>query len=313
MTENNNKNTIPVGDDNQKHEAPNNPLDAAMNTLVHAEFDGVGPAPLALQLTNQEGDRQILIGRMLPEIDEYEGPSPLRSHLIKSTDSFIEYCARYGDPKASLVMYDVDGFVLVVDEKEIRYHDDCVIAAAGLREMIGYALTPHEDYLAWEIAITAHKYMTHRELATLLQTQGHNLLEGEVLTALESIAYNVTINHESAVSNDGATQSVSLSSTTGEKTARFPKAFKITLPVLEEDTEETWDGEVRLIIKHPEKSDEKLAFKLVSPMFKMALRQRAQHEADHVSATLGDGWTVYNGKVRYAEWAAGDRRPTRYK
>lgn len=244
--------------------------------------------------------RQVLIGpapKILEEPDEYQAPADLPAHTILDTDSFISYCLRYGNPEKSMVAIDGYRMVLILDEHVER----------GRRVTITRPVNMHTDYAAWNKYLN-QQHVDHRTMADLLVRQEHNLLDPAILKAVGSMRFNVTVDHESTVKDEGNSLGIKVKSSAGEEMKHFPKEFKISLPVLDCDEEETFAGKVRLVINMPSAPEKPATFTLISPDFKQALRKRLNQEVDKVRQELGDGWAVFNSTAGYAPFEVDSRR-----
>ena len=241
--------------------------------------------------------KKVEVVESLPPIDDYEAPAPYRGHRISDTASFIAYCQRYGKADQSLVFVGEDRCVLVLDEGK----------AIGAREMIELKNLLSRDWAAWSAVID--QPLSHKSLGVLLRRQEHNLVNAELLVAINSVRSTATVSHESDLRDMGASVGVAMRVAAGEEMAKFPKRFAITVPVLaqdELDAKEWIAAEMAVEVLVPDEPGKPLAFALHCSTWGQLHRARLGRETDCLRAAL-DGWIVVQGSPVYAARTLGRR------
>lgn len=265
-----------------------NPIDGVVANIVetiHRKGRGftLGVVPNGATTT-------IEVKESLPPHDEWEPPTPYRSHAINDTESFIEYAKRYGDPKSSLVFVAQEQCTIVINEEPSK----------GDRETVVMRLLPSDDWTAWTGIF--NKPMTHRDLYMFLVAHSQNLADPTIVSCLSKMSSRAEVDHNSDLQQFGAGEvGFKFKTTAGDELAKFPTKFGINLPVLDQDV---GDGavpaqkiEVRLQIEMPQSAGKPPTFTLIAPEWKQAMTRRVKQEIDRIKAGL-KGFTVIHG--RYA-------------
>jgi len=233
----------------------------------------------------EDGGVSIEVKESLPPVDEWERPADVREHEIHDTQSFIAFAKAYGDAAKSLVFYNEGGATLTLDET----------VAKGDRETVHMAFTPSDDYSDWCGVIGS--VTDHRRLLLFLLAHEHNLTDPGILASMRRLRLNATVDHESDLQETDTTVGVLVRTSGGEDLAKFPKEFRICVPVLEQDLDENqWRTlTVRLEVVLPTEAGKSATFCLRCAEWPVLLRRRAADEGNTVAEALSD-WNVMHGK-----------------
>lgn len=271
-------------------EKPANVVDSVVGKTLETVAEGGRGFVLGLEREIKDGEKSITVKIEQPKIfrDEYQPPSDLRNHQINDYQSLIGFVKRYASKESSLIMAARDVVSVVINEQQER----------GVRECAKLPLLASEDWKAWSGIIG--KAITHRQLVTVARNQEHNLVSGELLSAISSISARGNLDFNSEVTDAGESFGVTYKSAKGEQLAKFPKVIDLSLPVLEldEDTGEASKARLKLQVNMPSSPTEDVTFTLTCSLWNLAWRQRVRSLVDQIRKDLPD-YTVLAGALNY--------------
>lgn len=269
--------------------SPDQPIDEVARNLmqtIHAKGRGFVLGVTKTQ-EDAEGTTKIEVVESLRPHDEYEPPAAYRAHAIKDTESFVGYATRYGDSKASLILFSDAGAMLSLNEQVEK----------GDRELVWMSFDESDDWKEWTNALKAGS--NHRDLLRFLMAHEHNLVEPAVLKAMQSMKMNSTVNVESDVKDDGETVGIVMKTSAGEELKRFPKSFYIHLPILQQDVAAENQSEklarISLEVVMPDQPMKGPTFLLHCSTWRQIKQVRINEEGERIREGL-PGWTVVQGE-----------------
>lgn len=279
------------------------PYIAMRDRIMKGDTKGVtcGDVDLLDEMIQQSDSPTVIEVRELPPVhDEWQKPARGKNHVVHDPESLARMIVRYGT-HCSTIFVNEDAFVMVVDDYKPR----------GDREFIKMVLKKSPDYEAWVKAIELPA-ITHRQLMSLLLNQEHNLVDGKLLHAVQSVKATATVNIDSDMTDNGDTVGVILKTAKGEDLARFPKSFSISVPVFDIDR----DGpnefpshlvtvKVGLEVIMPTEPGKPVLFRIRCHELTAAVRERLARHVNTLKAALAalkqeeDQWLIVNGTPDY--------------
>lgn len=264
------------------------PLDPVLSKLIRdAAGAGRGFALGLADRMRDDGKQELAIRveQVLPPADEYERPVSWRGHAIEDVESLVALATKYSDKERGLVLYTDEGATLCLDETKAR----------GQRELFRLAFKHSAEFTAWKRLLAQHQQ--HKPLLDSMLALQHTLCDPTILVAMREVKLSWEANHESDLRVEGETVGVTFKSKAGNSLVQFPRAWRISVPILDQDLndEAGWvTVEVKLEVEMPAKPDFPVLFKLFAPKLGMAVRARIDKELDKVRTALA-GWTIARG------------------
>jgi hypothetical protein len=269
---------------------PAKPLDGPLARLIDAaSADGRG---FALEVTRDiaagpgkdapVASHVFTVRQELPPHDEWEPPAPYRNHLVYDVPSLVALGRKYSSADAGLVMVDDAGVTLVIDETPER----------GRRELIKLVWKNSPQYERWS-AVVNRSEIDHKGLLRLLLRNQDDLDDATLVDQLRSVKASATVKMNSDLRDMGNSVGVIFESSGSDDMLKFPKVFRVCIPILDDDTEAI-DVDIKLETKLPEQQGQGVRFVLTSDQFdevrRDAIKSRLQNLRDEL-----DGWTVVRG------------------
>lgn len=265
---------------------PDNPIDSVVGNLIETVARQGRGFTLGLLADEKDSDHlKITVEERLKPKDEWLPPVDYRNHVLTDTGSLVAFAQKYGSVERSVIYVGETGATFVVDEAR----------ELGSRETIRLELPLSDDFEEWTGIFGQPRY--HKDLLQFLREHEDNLLEPQVLVAMQSIRTTATVNHESSITDDGKQVGMMFRVNGDENLVKFPKQFTIQLPVLQADEGETpkWERAlVRLTVELPDSPQGRASFTLWCPELNTIHRRRMSKEAAALRKAL-DGWLVVEG------------------
>lgn len=257
-----------------------NPIDRLVDSLSAQHKEGF-VLGLAKDATNE---KQVLVTvrKDVPPPDEWEPPTAYRNHTIADTESLAIYAKKYGSPESSLVVVGDEDIVLVLDEEK----------EVGSRERATLTFPFSDEWRGWSNVVD--RPTEQREIVRAALNLDYTLEDSKLLAAARKAGVTAMIKRDSDLRDDGETMGVVFSTAGNDSIVSFPKKFRVSCPVLEDDADKQ-SFEVRVEILFPSNPNEQLRFMLTSHERRELLRRRLKAEADRLRTLLGDGWIVVRG------------------
>jgi hypothetical protein len=243
------------------------------------------------------GGVQVSVVESLPPHDEWERPAARRSHTLTDLPTFAAYAWRYGSPASSILFCALDHFVLVIDDEVAR----------GARELVVLPNTLSDEWEAWR-GLIEEEGVTHKQMLAVLMAHEHTLEDAEILASMSSVRATATVNYESDIQDDARSTGIFFKTTQGDELKRFPKRFKIKLPLWRQDLLDprVWvELEIRLQINLPAGPQQPVTFTLHCPQMETAAQARLTQQMGGLRALL-EGVKPVTAEVRAEAEAYGE-------
>jgi len=275
------------------------PLDGPLATLISEAANAGGGFALTVAKSLDQGEaggsgvdtRVFRVEAKVPPIDGYQRPTDLRDYRLETIDGLIAVANRYGSKERSLVLFDNEQVVLVVDDQ----------VEQGDRERMTMKFRTSPDWQQWRSILG--KSVTHRELFVFLRQMQHTLAHAPILDRMRQVKATAQVKIDSDVRLDGETAGVVFTVSGGDELVKFPRSFEVLLPVLATDvgdaTLEAPDPpvqlEIRLEIEMPTEPKQPIRFILFAPGMDRAMDKRVNDELEELQSALVD-WVVVRGQ-----------------
>lgn len=239
---------------------------------------------------------QVEVVESRPTADDWIPPANRRSHVLDDPASLLDFALRLGDAERSVVFYDDEGATIVIDDQ----------ISEGGREFASMRWRKHPDFEAWEKIIG--KTITHRELLKFLITRANTVVDTGTIVAMRTVRASATVSIDSDLREEGTSVGVMMTTNKGSELAKFPKSFRISVPVLF-DSQVTRPMVVALEVIMPETANQPVTFLLASPDMLRAMREETEKAFDEPAKRLRDAeFIVLRGRPKYQPVPMGYKR-----
>lgn len=244
-----------------------------------------------LDLASEGEKRVIEVKESLPVRDEFEGKAAYRNHIVLDGPSLTSWIQKYGSQEKSVVLIDDVAAVAILDDTVDR----------GKREQVLVQWRPSDDWKDWSNLVNKDA-LSHKQLHRFLLIHEHNLEDPGLLLALGSVKSTATVDHNSDIADSGRELGIVFKSTAGENLTKFPKSFKISLPVLDADSGIGTNSvaTLRVEVVMPDEPMKPVALRIYCSTWKDIWRERVRKEESEIRKTLA-GWLVLNGSQKYVD------------
>ena len=267
------------------------PLDTTIAQLIQSVHPDRGFAlSVAAELKPEEGEdeKRIVyeVKESTPVHDEWESPAPYRNHVVEDVESIALLAKKYSTPEAGLILYTDRGVQLVYGER----------VDAGQREIITLNFAYSAEWKAWNAILTGQA-LDHRTLLAALILNQHTINEPTIIDRMREVKATFSAKLDSDLRIEKEVVGVVFTAAAGEELVKFPKAFGLSLPVLDLDViaAPTWaSAEIRLEFLLPTEPKQPVRFQLLCPEWNSIRRTRINEEIAHLKSLLPE-WTIVRG------------------